>query len=58
MVDLNLALEVMKYDVRMRDWNIKRGTLNKEDVEKHIKALNDSVNSCEPVTLEDKEDFS
>ncbi len=58
MVDLNQALEVMKYDVRMRDWNIKRGTLNKEDVEKHIKSLNDSANGCEPVTLEDKEDFS
>lgn len=32
MVDLNQALETMKYDVRMRDWNIKQGTIKKEDL--------------------------
>lgn len=57
MVDLNKALDTMKFDVRMRDWNIKQGNLKKEDLEKHISSINDSANSCEPVTLEDKEDF-
>lgn len=58
MVDLNQALEVMKFDVRMRDWNIKQGQIKKEDLEKYLKSLNDSSGSCEPVTLEDKEDFA
>jgi hypothetical protein len=58
MIDLNQALEFMKFDVRMRDWNLKRGTISKDDVEKHVKSINDSSASAEPVTLEDKEDFS
>jgi hypothetical protein len=58
MIDLNQALEVIKFDVRMRDWNLKRGTITKDDVEKHVKAINDSAAACEPVTLEDKEDFA
>lgn len=57
MADLNQALDTMKYDVRMRDWNMKQGIVKKEDLEKHIKSLNDSGGQCEPVTLEDKEDF-
>ncbi len=55
--DLNQALDTMKFDVRMRDWNMKQGILKKEDLEKHTKAISDSAASCEPVTLEDKEDF-
>ena len=58
MMDLNQALETMKFDVRMRDFNTKQGVIKKEDVEKHVKAISDSAGSCEPVTLEDKEDFT
>ncbi len=57
MADLNKSLDTMLYDVRMRDWNLKQGNLKKEDLEKHMKSLSDSATSCEPVTLEDKEDF-
>ncbi len=57
MADLNQSLDKMKFDVRMRDWNIKQGNVKKEDLEKHMQSLNDSSASCEPVTLEDKEDF-
>lgn len=57
-MDLNQALDIMKYDVRMRDWNIKQGIIKKEDVEKYMKSLNDQAGACEPVTLEDKEDFT
>ncbi len=57
MADLNQSLDTMKFDVRMRDWNIKQGNLKKEDLEKYLKSLNDSSAACEPVTLEDKEDF-
>ena len=57
MADLNQSLDSMKFDVRMRDWNMKQGHVKKEDLEKHIKSLPDSASSSEPVTLEDKEDF-
>lgn len=57
-MDLNQALETMKFDVRMRDWNVKQGTIKKEDVQKHVSSLPDSAGAAEPVTLEDREDFS
>lgn len=57
-MDLNKALDVMKFDVRMRDWNVKQGNIKKEDVEKHLSSLNDNAGNAEPVTLEDKEDFN
>lgn len=57
MADLNKSLETMMYDVRMRDFNVKQGHIKKEDLEKHLKSISDSSASCEPVTLEDKEDF-
>lgn len=57
-MDLNQALETMKFDVRMRDWNVKQGTIKKEDVQKHVASLPDHAGSAEPVTLEDREDFS
>lgn len=56
-MDLGKALENLKYDVRMRDWNQKRGTLTKEELEIHMKALADKAADCEEVTLEDKGDF-
>ncbi|MGE4131192.1 MAG: hypothetical protein AB7F86_06110 [Bdellovibrionales bacterium] len=55
--DLNTALDKLKYDIRMRDWNVKQGTLQREELEKHLGSLNDLGNSCENLTLEDKEDF-
>ncbi len=57
MVDLAKALESLKYDTRMKEWMMKQGLVTKEDCEKNMKSLGDSANACEPVTLEDKEDF-
>ena len=56
-MDLNKALENMKYDSRMMDWNVKQGLVKTEELESHAKALPDSASLCEPVTLEDREDF-
>lgn len=56
-MDLNKALDNLKYDSRMKDWNLKQGTVNKEELEKYNKGLKDSAADCEEVTLEDKGDF-
>lgn len=54
-MDLSKALENMKFDVRMKDWNMKQGLIKKEDVETNQKSLPDSGAQCEPVTLEDRD---
>lgn len=56
-MDLHKALENLKYDTRMKEWNLKQGKLSKEDHEKYLKSLKDSAGDCEEVTLEDKGDF-
>lgn len=54
-MDLSKALEAMKFDVRMKDWNIKQGNIKKEDVEANTKSLQDYGHASEPVTLEDRD---
>jgi hypothetical protein len=56
-MDLNKALENLKFDTRMKDWNLKQGTLSHDESEKNLKGLKDSAGDCEEVTLEDKGDF-
>jgi len=56
-MDLNKALDNLKFDTRMKDWNIKQGLVTKEDIEKSKQALKDDAANCEEVTLEDKGDF-
>jgi hypothetical protein len=57
-MDLNKALENLKFDSRMKDWNVKQGHLTKEEHEKYLKSLKDTGSDCEHLTLEDKADFS
>lgn len=54
-MDLSKALENMKFDVRMKDWNMKQGLIKKEDIETSQKSLPDASAQCEPVTLEDRD---
>jgi hypothetical protein len=56
-MDLNKALDNLKYDTRMKDWNIKQGLVTKEDIEKNKQGLKDDGANSEEVTLEDKADF-
>ena len=56
-MDLNKALDGLKYDTRMKDWNIKQGTVTRDELDKNLKGLKDSAPDCEEVTLEDKGDF-
>lgn len=56
-MDLNKALENLKYDTRMKDWNMKQGLVTKQDLEKNLETLKDEAANSEEVTLEDKGDF-
>ncbi len=56
-MDLSKALDNLKFDTRMREWMVKQGIVNKEDQQKNLNSLPDSAHVCEPVTLEDKEEF-
>jgi hypothetical protein len=56
-MDLAKALENLKLDNRMKEWNLKQGVLNKEDLVKYVGGLKDSAADCEEVTLEDLGDF-
>ena len=56
-MDLNKALDNLKFDTRMKDWNIKQGVVTKDDLEKNLKGLKDDAANSEEVTLEDKGDF-
>jgi hypothetical protein len=56
-MDLSKALENLKFDTRMKDWNVKQGIVTKDDLDKNIKNLKDDAANSEEVTLEDKGDF-
>ena len=56
-MDLSKALDNLKFDIRMRDWNVKQGNITREEFEKNSKSLKDNAGDCEEVTLEDKGDF-
>ncbi|MGZ6479848.1 MAG: hypothetical protein ACXWQE_11125 [Bdellovibrionales bacterium] len=56
-MDLSKALDSLKFDTRMKDWNLKQGIVTKDDLDKNIKGLKDDAANSEEVTLEDKGDF-
>ena len=57
-MDLNKALEILKFDQRMKDYYLKHNLVTQEELDKYFKSLEDSSSACEPVTLEDKGDFA
>lgn len=57
-MDLNKALDLLKFDQRMKDYYLKHGLVTKEELEKYKNSLEDSAHASEPVTLEDKGDFA
>lgn len=48
-MDLSKALESLKYDVRMRDWNLKQGVVKHQDIEDHLKNLKDMTPQSVPL---------
>lgn len=57
-MDLNRALEVLKFDQRMQEYYLKHGLVTKEELDTYMKSLEDVQHASEPVTLEDKGDFA
>jgi hypothetical protein len=57
-MDLSKALENLKFDTRMKDWMLKQGYVSKDDLKKSQAALSDDAAKSEPITLEDRADFS
>ncbi len=56
-MNLAKALENLKFDTRMKDWNVKQGIVSREDLDKNLTTLKDHAGDCEEVTLEDLGDF-
>ena len=57
-MDLNRALEVLKFDQRMKEYYLKHGLVTQAELDGYMKTLEDSAAASEPVTLEDKGDFA
>lgn len=57
MIDLQSAMDRLKFDTRMKEWVLKQGMTTKEELEKYLNGLPDSKNDSESVTLEDRPDF-
>jgi len=47
----NKSINSWDWDIRVRERNLKAGTLTDKDVEKHVSALPDLESQTEPVTL-------
>ncbi len=53
-MDLAKALENLKYDVRMKDWNIKQGVVKEKDLEDYFKNLKDIAPQSVPLEFQEE----
>ena len=53
-MDLGKALENIKFDVRMKDWNMKQGLLSKNEHDDHIKNLKDIAGQSAPLEFQEE----
>lgn len=51
-MNLGKALQALKFDNRMKDWNISQGTATKEELDAHDNGLQDLSDKCAPMDLE------
>lgn len=51
-MELHEALQMVKYDTRLIDWNLKQGLINKDEYDRHLKALPDSTDRSQTLDLE------
>lgn len=51
-MNLGKALENLKYDNRMKDWNISQGLVTAKDIEAHEAGLEDLSSKCAPMDLD------
>ena len=51
-MNLGKALEALKFDSRMRDWNINQGLLTLDEWKTHLQKLEDLSGKCAKMDLE------
>ena len=51
-------LEQFPLDLRIRDINLKRGTITKADIIKHVESLPDSASAAEELIIQDEDSTS
>ena len=51
-------LEQFPLDIRIRDINLKRGKIAKDDITKHLTSLPDSQSAAEELIIQDEEQES
>ena len=54
-MDLKEALELLKTDKRMFDWNLRRGNISQEEIQKHLDKLPDETSNSVSFDLEDSQ---
>ncbi len=57
-MDLHKALENLKFDSRMADWNLVHGIVKEEDLTKFKNSLQDLSAQAIPISLQDDDDSS
>ena len=53
-MNLGKALEALKFDNRMKDWNLNQGTATQQELEQFDSQLQDLSEKCIPLDLESK----
>ena len=53
-MDLGKALDNLKFDIRMKDFNVKHGVLKEKDIEDHVKNLKDIAAQSVPLEFQEE----
>ena len=53
-MSFNKSFSGLKFDKRMRDWNVKQGFLTEEEYKAHLESLNDLQDECVLLSIEDE----
>jgi len=53
-MSLDKAMKNLKFDARMIEFNLRTGTLTKEELQKHLSQLPDSANNSAKLDLDDE----
>lgn len=56
MSDLYNALQALRFDIRMKDINIKKGEVSEEELNKHLAQLKDLQDQSETFDFIDRDD--
>ncbi len=54
-MDLKDALDLLKTDKRMFDWNLRRGNISNEEIQKHLDKLPDEAHNSVSFDLEESD---